>query len=97
MADSQVPSTPQVRTLLLTDLVDSTALVERIGDNAAAAAAFKSSRSAVILCVKPQRMSGVLKELSGSVNGDQLVISIVAGTTQSSTLHQDEQLGTVSV
>lgn len=36
MADSQVPSTPQVRTLLLTDLVDSTGLVERIGDNAAA-------------------------------------------------------------
>ena len=36
MADSPVPSTPQVRTLLLTDLVDSTGLVERIGDNAAA-------------------------------------------------------------
>ena len=36
MADSQAPSTPQVRTLLLTDLVDSTGLVERIGDNAAA-------------------------------------------------------------
>ena len=36
MAESQVPSTPQVRTLLLTDLVDSTGLVERIGDNAAA-------------------------------------------------------------
>ncbi|HSD16382.1 MAG TPA: putative peptide modification system cyclase [Thermomonas sp.] len=37
MPGSQVPSTPQVRTLLLTDLVDSTGLVERIGDNAAAA------------------------------------------------------------
>lgn len=36
MADSPIPSTPQVRTLLLTDLVDSTGLVERIGDNAAA-------------------------------------------------------------
>jgi putative peptide modification system cyclase len=30
------PQTPQVRTLLLTDLVDSTQLVERLGDNAAA-------------------------------------------------------------
>ncbi|HQE08042.1 MAG TPA: putative peptide modification system cyclase, partial [Thermomonas sp.] len=29
-------SKPQVRTLLLTDLVDSTQLVERIGDSAAA-------------------------------------------------------------
>ena len=28
--------TPQVRTLLLTDMVDSTGLVERLGDNAAA-------------------------------------------------------------
>ena len=37
MLDSQAPSTPQVRTLLLTDLVDSTGLVERIGDTAAAA------------------------------------------------------------
>lgn len=37
MLESQVPSTPQVRTLLLTDLVDSTGLVERIGDTAAAA------------------------------------------------------------
>ena len=36
MVESQVPSTPQVRTLLLTDLVDSTGLVERIGDTAAA-------------------------------------------------------------
>ena len=36
MVDSTVPSTPQVRTLLLTDLVDSTGLVERIGDTAAA-------------------------------------------------------------
>ena len=33
----QEPATPQVRTLLLTDLVDSTGLVERIGDTAAAA------------------------------------------------------------
>lgn len=33
---SAYPQTPQVRTLLLTDLVDSTQLVERLGDNAAA-------------------------------------------------------------
>ena len=32
----RVDSTPQVRTLLLTDLCDSTMLVERLGDSAAA-------------------------------------------------------------
>ena len=33
---SAYPQTPQVRTLLLTDMVDSTQLVERLGDSAAA-------------------------------------------------------------
>ncbi|PPU35615.1 MULTISPECIES: putative peptide modification system cyclase [unclassified Xanthomonas] len=36
-ASSEVIQAPRLRTLLLTDLCDSTALVERIGDNAAAA------------------------------------------------------------
>lgn len=49
--------------------------------NAAAAKAFKGAASTVLLCVKPQRMNGVLKELAGSVTKEQLVISIVAGTT----------------
>lgn len=50
-------------------------------DNAAAAKAFKGADSSVVLCVKPQRMTGVLKDLSGSISEGQLVISIVAGTT----------------
>ena len=50
-------------------------------DNAAAAKAFKGDGSVVLLCVKPQRLNGVLRDLSGSVNEEQLVISIVAGTT----------------
>ena len=33
----------------------------------------------VIICVKPQRINGVLKELKGVVKPEQLVISIVAG------------------
>lgn len=33
----------------------------------------------VLLCVKPQRLSGVLKELAGAVKLSQLVVSIVAG------------------
>lgn len=37
--------------------------------------------SIVILAVKPQRLGGVLDELKGALNQDQLVISIVAGAT----------------
>src|SRR5215210_6819035 len=37
--------------------------------------------SILILCVKPQRLGGVLDELKGALNQDQLVISIVAGAT----------------
>lgn len=55
--------------------------IKVFGSNASAAKAFKGPASAVLLCVKPQRMNGVLKELAGSVGQDQLVISIVAGTT----------------
>ncbi len=47
--------------------------------NADAANAFSDSESVVILCVKPQRFSGVLKDLAGSIKPEQLVISIVAG------------------
>jgi pyrroline-5-carboxylate reductase len=38
-------------------------------------------QSIVILAVKPQRLGGVLDELKGALNQDQLVISIVAGAT----------------
>lgn len=55
--------------------------IKVFADNASAAKAFKGSDSAVLLCVKPQRMNGVLKELAGKVTKEQLVISIVAGTT----------------
>jgi pyrroline-5-carboxylate reductase len=55
--------------------------IKAVADNAAAAKAFKGPDSGVVLCVKPQRISGVLKELAGAVREDQLVVSIVAGTT----------------
>jgi len=55
--------------------------IKVFADNAAAAKALKGNDSAVLLCVKPQRMSGVLRELAGKVDNAQLVISIVAGTT----------------
>jgi len=37
--------------------------------------------SIVILCVKPQRIKGVLEELKGSVAPNQIVASIIAGAT----------------
>lgn len=50
-------------------------------DNAAAARFFNGPESAVLLCVKPQRMIAVLRDLAGALKPDQLIISIVAGTT----------------
>lgn len=38
-----------------------------------------NENSAVVLCVKPQRLSGVLAELCGAVQPDALVVSIIAG------------------
>ncbi len=37
------------------------------------------ANSVVILCVKPQRIKGVLNDLKDVVSADQLIISIVAG------------------
>lgn len=50
--------------------------------------------SAVLLCVKPQRLERVLNDLSGVLHPDQLVISIVAGATIE---HLADELGTAKV
>ncbi len=42
-------------------------------------AARKSENSIVALCVKPQRLSGVLNELKTAVAPEQIVLSIIAG------------------
>jgi pyrroline-5-carboxylate reductase len=55
--------------------------IRAFGDNAAAARALPGPNSVVVVCVKPQRMSAVLGDLAGTVKPEQLVISIVAGTT----------------
>ncbi|HSU25097.1 MAG TPA: pyrroline-5-carboxylate reductase [Pyrinomonadaceae bacterium] len=39
----------------------------------------ETENSAVVLCVKPQRIGGVLQDLKGSVAPDGLIVSIVAG------------------
>jgi pyrroline-5-carboxylate reductase len=47
--------------------------------NREAVEALSDENSIVILCVKPQRLNGVLNELKGAVTENQLVISIIAG------------------
>src|SRR5947208_1307469 len=46
-----------------------------------AEATAKHANSAIALCVKPQRLKGVLDEISGVAHSGQLVISIVAGAS----------------
>lgn len=52
------------------------------GKNAEAAESVKDAEnSIVVLCIKPQRIKGVLEDLKGVVTPRQLVLSIVAGAT----------------
>ena len=50
--------------------------------------------SAVLLCIKPQRLARVLADLNGVLHLDQLVVSIVAGATIE---HLADELGTAKI
>ena len=50
--------------------------------------------SAVLICVKPQRLASVLNDLIGVLHIDQLVLSIVAGARIE---HLAEELGTAKI
>ena len=50
--------------------------------------------SAVLICVKPQRLERVLSDLTGVLYLDQLVLSIVAGATIE---HLADELGTAKI
>ncbi|MEZ5345762.1 MAG: pyrroline-5-carboxylate reductase [Pyrinomonadaceae bacterium] len=50
------------------------------GSNAGAADAAKNAEDSIlVLCVKPQRLKGVLSDLKNVVAPDQLILSIIAG------------------
>jgi pyrroline-5-carboxylate reductase len=49
--------------------------------NPDAVKSLSDENSIVVLCVKPQRLKGVLAELKGVIKSTQLVISIIAGAT----------------
>ena len=75
-------------------------LAERYGigvfeSNAAAAkTVVGQENSAVLICVKPQRLARVLNDLIGVLHLDQLVLSIVAGATIA---HLADELGTAKI
>src|SRR5689334_6643188 len=69
--------------------------ITTVAGNAAAARMVEGHKnSAVVICVKPQRLERVLNDLRGVLHPDQLVISIVAGA---SIHHLAEELGTAKV
>jgi pyrroline-5-carboxylate reductase len=69
--------------------------VAAVESNAEAAlAVVGQANSAVVICVKPQRLRRVLDDLKGVLHPDQLVISIVAGATIE---HLAEELGTAKI
>lgn len=49
--------------------------------NSDAVRAVAGDDSIVVLCVKPQRLGGVLNDLKNEIGPDQLVVSIIAGAT----------------
>jgi pyrroline-5-carboxylate reductase len=61
---------------------------------AAAKTVIGQENSAVLICVKPQRLSRVLSDLTGVLHLDQLVVSIVAGARIE---HFADELGTAKI
>jgi pyrroline-5-carboxylate reductase len=55
--------------------------IEVFEHNADAVKSLPDDNSIVVLCVKPQRLKGILHELKGGVHPNHLVISIIAGAT----------------
>ncbi len=53
--------------------------IRTFASNVEAASAFDDPDSIVVLCVKPQRLKGLLAEIGPSVLESQLIVSIVAG------------------
>ena len=60
----------------------------------AAKAVGGNENSAVLLCIKPQRLRRVLSDLNGILHLDQLVVSIIAGATIG---HLADELGTAKI
>ncbi len=77
-----------------TELADKYEIATYLDNQAAAEEVQGRENSAVVLCVKPQRLEQVLNDLSGVLHPDQLVISVVAGATIE---YLAERLGTAKI
>lgn len=55
--------------------------IEVFESNAAAVESLPDEDSMIVLCVKPQRIGGVLDEIKDFVKPSQLIVSIIAGAT----------------
>ncbi len=53
--------------------------IEVYEDNSKAVTALPEDDSIIVLCVKPQRIGGVLDEIKAAVKPSQIVVSIIAG------------------
>jgi len=63
------------------ELAERYGLAVHPGNRDAAGSIAGKENSAVVLCIKPQRLERVLSDLKGGLHPDQMVISIVAGAT----------------
>ncbi len=63
------------------ELLANTYQITTYEHNADAVKSLSDEDSIIVLCVKPQRLKGVLAELKGVITPKQLVISIIAGAT----------------
>jgi pyrroline-5-carboxylate reductase len=61
------------------EILEKTYGIKVFEHNSDAVKSLPDENSIVVLCVKPQRLKGVLHDLKGSVKKSQLVISIIAG------------------
>lgn len=55
--------------------------IEVFEANAEAVASLPETDAMLVLCVKPQRVGGVLQEIKSAVKPSQIVVSIIAGAT----------------
>lgn len=76
------------------ELADKYNIAVYLDNEAAAEGVQGRANSALVLCVKPQRLPSVLSDLKGILHPDQLVISIVAGARIE---YLAEELGTAKI
>jgi pyrroline-5-carboxylate reductase len=94
LVDSANVSASHPRESRRTELAEKYSIAVFENNAEAAKSVVGQATSAVVICVKPQRLARVLDDLSGAMSLDQLVVSIVAGATIE---HLASALGTAKI